>query len=280
MLLISTKALIFVGRYISMFALILFLQLFVCVYSKETCLRLSNCKCKHSKGVVDLSALHGQSFSDTLKQHNESLEFTFFPCNQTKDLGPGCMMTDNNAVCMKNGTEYVSYGVTSGVEFTVPYKDDYSIILAKFKPLTGKDQKSEVNLKCSNDKTITHLKVYQVQNNNVQLELSSREACFTPPDIPPLRVRDPWGSCYLLVNVISLIIVTVSGVLVITTCLRYRKGIRGVELINHTDNCFSGFRLGRDGVRTLFSCFPYCRRKIGVDFRDGYSTVHETQSNC
>ena len=35
-----------------MFVLIIFLTFFVCVYSdKESCLPLSSCKCKHSKGI-------------------------------------------------------------------------------------------------------------------------------------------------------------------------------------------------------------------------------------
>ena len=256
-----------------MFVLILLLQLFVCVYSKEACLHISNCKCKHSKGIVDLSPLHGQSFKATTKQQNRSLEFTFFPCEQTQDLGYGCHTSENNAVCLKDESDYVSYGVEASVKFIVPNTNDYSAILAKFTPLSGKHPSSEVYIRCQHDRTTTTtLIVNEVQNNNVQLELKSIHACFTP--------YDPIGSWYLLVTVMVLLVVTVTGVLTTITICRYSQGVRGVYLINHKDVCIGLFKLGIDGVRTVFSCFPVCRNKIGVSVRDRYSPIREIQNNC
>ena len=254
-----------------MFVLIIFLTFFVCVYSdKESCLPLSSCKCKHSKGIIDLSPLHGQTFSAW--QQDETLEFTFFPCKQTESLGDGCDKSKNNAVCSKKGNEIVSYGVQSGVEFIIPNTEDYGVTLAMFTPQNGNQHSSEVYLKCQQDKktTTTQLKVAQVQNNNVQLELTSIHACyFTPQSHPP----GPWGSYYLLVAVIVIIIVTIIVVLVTTTVYRYSTGIRGVKLINHTENCLGGLRLFVDGCRTLFSCFPGVRKDIGVNMRGGYTKL-------
>ncbi|KAI6650269.1 hypothetical protein LOD99_5948 [Oopsacas minuta] len=253
------------------FEFFLLYALFVCVYGgKEECKRLSSCKCQHSKGTVDLSNLEGLQFT----AENGTKNFSYFPCKQSFDL-PGCMKSDDNAICVTSGSGSYSMGTQKSVKFIVPNTEDYGTIMAQFQftPQGEKPTKhSELYIKCQHGETATQFKFDGLQNNNVVLQLTTKQGCY-------IITAGIWGNWYILVGVIVLIIATFLILYSIATVCKYKQSVRGLKLINHTDHLRSVARLILDGFRTSLSCFPYMRQNIGVDGTSGYQTIYDAESN-
>ena len=150
--------------------------------SKEICRKLSNCKCQHSKGVVDLSSVANKEFSVT--KGNQL--FRFFPCQQTADMGGSCKKSGDNAVCVQDTrtghTE--DWGSEMSVSFLVPNPVDYSVIIAKFESSDSK-RKTEIYLACPKERAGRQgLELLEVQGDNAELRLTSDAACYTKPTPP------------------------------------------------------------------------------------------------
>ena len=151
----------------------------VAMANKEVCKKISNCKCQHSKGIVDLSKISSKVFTAT--KGDES--FRYFPCSQTVDMTPACTITDNNAVCglQKSTNHVLDWGLEDSVTFLVPNNADYNVVIAKFTSSDSK-RKTEVYLDCPVGKKARAegLEVLEVQGDNVELRLTSQAACYTP----------------------------------------------------------------------------------------------------
>lgn len=147
--------------------------------SKEACNKLSACKCQHSKGIVDLTSLSGKSFS----VEASGVTYSFFPCEQGKELGSECSKSDDNAVCSQrensgNGDKIESWGTESSAEFLVPDSTNYDITMVKFH---ASGRKVDVLLDCPKDgEGGEELDFLQVQGDNLQLRLKSQAACYEP----------------------------------------------------------------------------------------------------
>ena len=248
------------------FVILLCLSLLTVIDSKEECVRISTCKCRHSKGTVNLSGLRGHIFNVSLG----GMEILYFPCEQLVDIAANCMKSDNNAICTKNNSNVSVWGKQESVKFIVPNTIDYGTILAEFSflPPGHATRRTQLYLHCpkEGDTIRTQFKVDNYQHNDMALTLTNKMACFV--------VRDIWGSGHLLVTELILIIVSVLGSVSVVALCRYRRGEKGFDLINHKRTFVGVCGLFIDGFRTTFFCFPKLRRNIGVKVRNGYSEIY------
>ena len=234
---------------------------------KEECVTISSCKCRHSKGIMDLSGLRGHKFSATFG----ALEILYFPCQQLVDLGSNCKQEDNNAVCVKNSSQVAVWGTQGSVKFIVPNTNDYRTLMAEFsfKPKLGATRRTQLYIHCpkQGDTTPTQFKVDNYQENDIAVTLETEMGCFVSVGSSAM------GSGYLLLLELIVIIALVLGSLSIVAVCRYRRGERGHQLVSHKRTLVAVCGLFVDGIRTALCCFPQMRRNIGTDRTTGYESI-------
>ena len=265
--------------------------------SKEVCHKLSDCKCQHSKGIVDLSSLSGKMFTAS----HQGVTYTFFPCQQEKDLGGDCSKAGNNAVCSQTGTtenggSAETWGTETTSEFLVPDSGNYDIVMVKF---SADGKKSDVLLDCPKEgEEANELDFLQVQGDNLQLRLKSPAACYKPSSsspsphtktthstpttkskskkttpstrIPPQAPANfefdlsKLGHWYLLAGCLSFISLCVLSYVAVGVAYQRRNGSSGLALVPNLRFWKNFCGLFVDGFLFTFSCFPTCRNSIGV----------------
>ena len=280
---------------------------------KEECKKISNCKCQHSKGIVDLSSISSKLFTAEKDKHS----FRYFPCSQTQDVTGSCKESDNNAICGQDKTtnQVLDWGLEDSVTFLVPNSDDYDVVIAKFTSYDSK-RKTELYLDCPNGEKDRPegLEVLEVQGDNAELRLTSREACYKPtphtphttptkphttpkkPHTTPKKPRTPgtkprttatptpifqidlkkWGHWYAIAGSVGLLLVLFFLYFVVRLVTRFRgRGDRGDS---PKESCSYPIGLFFDGIMCLFSCFPICRNAIGRGIRD-YEAVRAEEGS-
>ena len=255
-----------------MFRFVIFLFIFSfftpLLAKKEECVKITPCKCRHTKGIVDLSGLKGHNLNVTLG----GMEIWYFPCGQVADIGI-CRRSENNAICSRNNSNVKVWGTQESVKFIVPNVEDYRTIMAEFSftpPGSGTViRRAQVYLVCpkKGDTIGTQLKVDNYQRGDITLTLTTEMACFVRPNL--------WGSGHLLKLELLLMLVSVPVLVSIVALCRYRRGKRGFELIDHKRTPVIICSLFVDGFRTTFCCFPSVRRHIGVDWRADYEAIYD-----
>ena len=271
--------------------------------SEEICKKITNCKCQHSKGTVDLSSIAGKEFSATLGGQ----KFFYFPCEQTTDVGSSCEVANDNAVCVQNkkSGNVLDWGAEVSVSFLVPNPVDYSVIIAKFESSDSK-RKTQIYLACPKEgKGGQGLEVLDVQGDNAELRLTSNAACYKPN--PPITTKPQTtvkpihtstdtsatttptsatfsinlkklGHWYLLAGGLVLAFVCLILYLLIRLVVKYRKGVEGSRPLQGV--CCDLCGLFVDGFLFVFSCFPLCRHAIGKGTSRGYEPIGIEEGNC
>ena len=266
----------------------------VAMANKEECKKISNCKCQHSKGTVDLSSISSKLFTAT----KDSQTFRYFPCSQSQDVSASCKRSDDNAICMqdKSSGQVLDWGSEDSVTFLVPNTVDYGVVIAEFTSFDSK-RKTELYLDCpeGNKNRAEGLEVLEVQGDNAELRLTSKAACYTPnsptphttptkphtaPTKPHTTGTEPhttgtppilqidlkkWGHWYAFAGSVGLFLVLFFFYFVVRLVLRFRD-----EEKHDTpkESCCYLIGLFFDGILCVFSCFPICRNSIGRRTRD------------
>ena len=281
-----------------------------CDASKQICKKITNCKCQHSKGIVDLSSISKQEFSVT--KGNQL--FRYFPCNQTESMGGDCEKSGDNAVCVqdKKTGQVQDWGSEMSVSFIVPNPVDYSVIIAKFESSDSK-RKTEIYLACPKKDGGPGLEVLEVQGDNVELRLTSNAACYTQPSPPittspihtlkttpfPIHTKTTripihtnshktpltptsgiltinlrhLGHWYLLAGSSSLVLLCLIGYVLVGVVSKFRNKASGKSGDPSQRVSCSLCGLFIDGILFVFSCFPFCRHAIGRGSRGGYEPI-------
>ena len=232
--------------------------------SKDACNKLSPCKCQHSRGIVDISSLSGKNFTVI----DKGIFCIFFPCEQGKNWGKGCAKADNNAVCSNhstNGRNIQSWGTEASAEFLVPNSIDYNSIMVKFH---SGEMKTELYLECAKESGEDKFTILQVQHDNIQLRLKSQAACYTPSQNFRFNLGKP-GACYLFVTIIILSLLYFALLFSIGMFWRWKRNAKGWGPL---PTLIMYLKLVLDGFLFTFSCFPRCRRAIGVE-SGGYTMI-------
>ncbi|XP_013378914.1 uncharacterized protein LOC106150578 [Lingula anatina] len=206
-----------------LFILCLHFLILVSPVRSETCTKLGPCKCKTSKGTIDLTPLsgNGQVAKFTFTDTGSKDVYSFSPCVAFSQFA-GCA---DAAMCQLHGGGYYLLGKQDSMEFLGD--PQAGSLVMHFLPQALRE--SRITLHCSPGKEGEFIFIKEDQDpstklSTFQFSLTTKYACLPEHSLS-------LGSVLCIILLVLVIIYLVCGILF----LKFVRGAQGAELIPNLD---------------------------------------------